>query len=173
MSEIIQGIIHFILSPTFPDWVKLIRFIFIIISFFFLGYVIWALLKTSWFYRLVIWDLEEILTYRPFGVRKIVRDWQKIKAGLITGQESEYKLAVFKADAMLDRILTGMGFGGKTLGERLTRLTTASLPNIEDVKQAHKTRNNIVHDPDYRLSLEEAKKTVETYEKALTDLRAL
>lgn len=175
MEEVFNNIISFILSPTFPDWVKLIKFVFVILSFFFIGFIIWALIKTTWLYRLLIWDIEEILTYRPFGVRKIVRQWQKIKSKLDTGLESEYKLAVLKADAMLDLVLARMGFGGKTktLGERLVKLTAASLPNIEEVKQAHKVRNNIVHDPAYRLSLDEAKKVIEAYGKALTDLQAL
>jgi len=74
---------------------------------------------------------------------------------------------------MLDDILKRMGYSGETLGERLNKLTIASLPNLEEAKEAHKIRNNIVHDPDYRLSLDEAKKTIETYERALTDLQAL
>ncbi len=74
---------------------------------------------------------------------------------------------------MLDDILKRMGYGGESLGERLEKITVASLPNLDEVKVAHKTRNNIVHDPDYRLSLDEARKTLEIYEKTLTDLQAL
>jgi len=172
-QEISNDIFSFVLSPAFPDWLKLIKFVFVILSFAFIGFIIWALIKTSWLYRLIIWDIEEILTYRPFGARKIVKQWQKIKSKLDTGLESEYKLAVLKADAMLDNILNRMGFGGKTLGEKLIGLTAASLPNIEEVKQAHKVRNNVIHDPAYRLSLDEAKKAIEVYEKALIDLQAL
>lgn len=113
------------------------------------------------------------MTFRPYGVRKIVKEWLKIKARLDTGLESEYKLCVIEADSMLDDILKGMGIGGGSLGERLERITVASLSNLEQVRQAHTTRNNIVHDPNYRLSLDEAKKTVEIFEKSLTDLQAL
>jgi hypothetical protein len=87
--------------------------------------------------------------------------------------ESEYKLAVIEADSVLDDILKRMGFAGQTLGERLEKLTSASLTNIEEVREAHKTRNNIVHDPNYRLSLDEARKLISIYEKALVDLQAL
>ena len=87
--------------------------------------------------------------------------------------ESEHKLAVIEADSMLDNILKRMGFGGESLGERLEKLTVASLPNIEDAKEAHKIRSNIIHDPAYKLSLDEAKRIIEIYEKALTDLQAL
>jgi len=166
-------IINFILNPTFSGWLLVLKIIFIILGLIFFGYIIFALVKTSWLKRMIIWDLQEFLTYRPFGVRRIVKEWRKIKAKLETGLESEYKLAVIKADAMLDNILMRMGFGGVTLGERLTKLTVVSLPNIEEVRQAHRIRNNIIHDPDYRLSLDEARRVVAIYEKALTDLQAL
>ena len=168
-----ENIISFILNPTFSGWLLVLKIIFIILGLIFFGYIIFALVKTSWLKRMIIWDLQEFLTYRPFGVRRIVKEWRKIKAKLETGLESEYKLAVIKADAMLDNILMRMGFGGVTLGERLTKLTVVSLPNIEEVRQAHRIRNNIIHDPDFRLSLDEARRVVAIYEKALTDLQAL
>jgi len=169
----INDIISFILNPTFPDWVLVLKTIFILVSLVFVGFIIFALIKTTWLKRMIIWDAQEFLTYRPFGVSKVVRRWQKIKKRLETGIESEAKLAIIEADKTLDDTLKRMGFGGVSLGERLGRLTVASLPNIEEVKQAHKIRNNIVHDPTYRLDLEEAKKVISIYEKALTDLQAL
>jgi len=96
--------------------------------------------------------------FRPFGVRKINKEWLKIKAGLEGGLESQYKLSVIEADSLLDDILNRMGFTGETLGERLEKLTIATIPNLDEVLQAHHTRNNVVHDPDYILTLEEAKK---------------
>lgn len=169
----INEIISFILNPTFPGWLLVLKILFIVFSLILLGFIIFALVKTTWLKRLIIWDLQEFLTYRPFGLRKIEKEWQKIKGRLETEMESEWKLAVIEADKIMDNILNRMGFGGVSLGERLGRLTAASLPNIEEVKEVHKIRNNIIHDPTYRLTLEEAKRIITIYEKALTDLQAL
>jgi hypothetical protein len=169
----INQIISFILNPTFSGWLLFLKILFIFFSSLLLGFIIFALIKTTWLKRLIIWDLEEFLTYRHFGVSKVARKWERIKKRLEGGIESEAKLAIIEADSMLDGILERMGFGGKTLGERLDKLTTASLPNIEELREAHKIRNNIVHDPTYKLDLEEAKKVILAYEKALTDLQAL
>lgn len=169
----VNNIIQFILAPHFTGWLAGIRILFVAIVLILFGFIIFALANTLWLKRLVFWDLQEFLTFRPFGVRRIVREWLRIKARLDTGQESEYKLAVIEADSVLDEILKGMGFGGESLGERLERLTLASLPNLENAKSVHKTRNNIVHDPNYRLSLDEAKKVLAIFEKSLTDLQAL
>jgi hypothetical protein len=124
--------------------------------------------------RNLIWeDIFEIFTYRAVGTKKLVRQWQKTRVRLETGLESEYKLAVIEADSTLDEILKKMGYVGETMGERMEKINVAVLPNIEDVWAAHKIRNNIVHDPDFRLSLDETKRAISIYEKALTDLGAL
>ena len=102
----------------------------------------------------------------------MVKAWAKITSRLETGLESEYKLAVIEADSILDNILNRMGFSGETLGERLNKLTVATLPNCEQVREAHKIRNNIVHDPSYRLGLDEAKRVLGIYQQALRDLQA-
>jgi len=116
-------------------------------------------------------DMTEFLTYRPYGVKKIVKIWSKIKGRLESGSESEYKLAVIEADSILNDILERMGFKGETLGNRLKQVTTAILPSIEEVGEAHKIRNNIVHDPDYKLTLDQTQKALEIYERALRDLQ--
>lgn len=164
---------EYVINPQFSGLLAVLRVLFIFFSLLLAGFIAFALLKTTWLKRLWLWDLEEFLTFRPYGVRKIVKEWVKIKARLDTGLESEYKLGVIEADSMLDDILKGMGVGGASLGERLERMTAASLPDIEEAKKAHTTRNNIVHDPNYRLGLDEAKAAIGIFEKSLTDLQAL
>ena len=166
-------ITSFLDSSTFYNFVGILRVVFFVLSLIFLAVIIFVLMKSTWLRRLVLWDTQEILTYKPFGVRKIVKQWQKIKARLDTGMESEYKLAVIEADSMLNDILKRMGFGGESLGDRLTKITAATLANLDEVAEVHKTRNNIVHDPDYKLVLDETKKIISTYEDALNNLQAL
>lgn len=166
-------IIQFIISPQLTGWLLVFKIFFIVFSLILVGFIIFVLVKTTWLKRLIIWDLQEFLTYRPFGLRKIEKEWQKIKGRLESEMESEWKLAIIEADKIMDDILNRMGFGGVSLGERLGKLTAVSLPNIEEVRQVHEIRNNIIHDPTYRLSLEEAKRVITIYEKALTDLQAL
>ena len=160
-------------SPLFHNIVSIARIVFIIISVLLFGFIIFGLVHTSWLRRLILWDWQEFLTHRPYGVRKFYRQWQKIKQRLDAGLESEYKLAAIEADSVLDDILKKMGFAGETLAERLTKLTEATITNLPEVLEAHKTRNNIVHDPDFKLTLDETRRALEVYEKALTDLHAL
>jgi hypothetical protein len=159
--------------PISAEAFLILKIILIILSFSMLSFILWVVFKTSWFKRMYLWDLQEFVSYHPHGVRKLYKQWQKIKIRLETGIETEYKLAVIEADSMLEDILKGMGFVGETLAERLDKLTDATLPNLAEVLETHRIRNSIVHDPDYRLTLDDAKTALEVYEKALSDLQAL
>jgi len=169
----IKGIINLIAYPPFTRQLLIVEILFLALTLFFIGFIIFALIHTSWLKRLIIYDVQEFVRHKPFGTKKVARDWNKIKARLDAGLEAEYKLAVLEADSMMDDVLKRMGFFGANLGERLDKLTSVSLPNLDEARLAHQTRDNIVHDPDYRLSLDEAKKTIAIFEESLTDLQAL
>lgn len=168
-----MNILNLITSPPFTGYLLTIKIFFISFSSLLLVLIIVLISRTNFMPNLVWEDIFEFFTYRSVGARKILKQWTKTKGRLETGLESEYKLAAIEADSTLDEVLKRMGYLGETLGERLEKINVAVLPNIEEVLGAHKIRNNIVHDPDFRLSSDEAKKAISIYEKALTDLGAL
>jgi hypothetical protein len=169
----INAIISFLTSAEIQEKLFPVKVAFLAISGLFLGVIIFVLLTSHYLQWLFFQDFWEFLTRRPFGAKRITRRWKKILRRLETETESEYKLAVIEADNILDSSLKRMGYAGQNLEERLAKLTSATLPNIEQIHQAHQTRNNIVHDPDYRLSLDEAKKTLDTYDQAFRALQIL
>lgn len=146
------------------------RWIFGAIGVFLFLFSLFVLMRTAWMKFSFLFDLTEFFTFRPYGLRRMAAKWQKIRARLQTANEAEYKLAIIEADGALNDILLRMGFRGETLGDRLKTLTVAIIPNLHDVTKAHQIRNNVVHDPDYRLSLQEAEKTLEIYEQAFSNL---
>jgi len=160
-------------SPLLHTIIFVARIVFIVISALLFGFIIFGLIHTSWLRRLLLEDMQEFFTFHPYGVKKLYRQWQKIKQRTETGLETEYKLAVIEADSVVDDVLKKAGFVGDTLGERLEKVTEATLPNLPEVVDAHKIRNNMVHDPDYKLTLDEARRVMAIYEKALLDLQAI
>ena len=162
-----NNLFSFITSPEFLLYSKII---FISIGIILLAAIFILLSKASWLKYRMLEDWTEFFVYRPFGVKKTFKQWAKILKRLETENETEYKLAVIEADSLLDEILKKMGIEGEVLGERLKQLKPGILPNFEEAWQAHKIRNNIVHDPDYRLDLAEAKKVVSIYEQTFRDL---
>ena len=162
-----------ILSPELQEKLFLLKIIFIFLSLFFVGVIVYVLIRSQYLKVTLTEDLIDFFTYQPFRISKFAEQWSKLTGRLERASQPEAKLIVIEADRMLDDILKKMGYGGEILGEKLKLLTPATLPNINQVIEAHKIRNNIVHDPDYRLGLEEAKRVLGIYEKALTDLQAL
>jgi len=171
MEILLANISSFLFSPS-GDWLLLLKIALIILSVLFVAFIILTLTRTEWAKFILVYDVFEFLTFRPYGVKKIEKLWNKIKVRLDTGLESEYKLSVVEADNLLDDIFKKMGYGGASLGERLDRLTAATLPNIAQIRESHLARNNIIHDPDYKLSLDETKKVLDVYETAFREIQA-
>ena len=148
-------------------WVKILFFLAIA---FFVWVVVVAFTRTPYVRFSMVGDTVEILTYRPYGFPKMRRRWQRIMHRLDTGNESEYKLAIIDADALLDEMLKRMRLTGETVDERLQKITPLMIANVEELKTAHQTRNSIVYDPDYRLGLSDARRVLLIYQKTFEDL---
>ncbi len=127
--------------------------------------------NTRWLRARPLRDLFEFYSLKPYEEKEFEQNWKKIKKRLERKWESESKLAIIESDRILDNLLKQMGYRGETLGERLKQLKPDLLPNIEEVWVAHKIRNDIIHDPNYRLPHQEAERAVEIYEKAFDYLR--
>ncbi len=162
-----DNIFSIITSATFLFYLKIA---FIIIGALFSLAIVFLLSKNTWFKRRFLEDWTEFFIYRPFGVKKTFKQWAKVLKRLDTGKEADYKLALIEADSLLNDILKKIGYKGKTMAEMLEQLDSKTLPNIEQIWKTHKIRNNVVHDPDYKLSLEDARKALGIYEKTFRDL---
>lgn len=169
----LNTIIYYLTSSEIQAKLLPVKIGFLAISGILLLIIIFCLLKSHWIQWAFVRDWTEILTHRPYGAKKITRTWNKILSRLERANEAEYKLAVIEADDMLNNALKRMDYAGQTLIERLQKLTATTLSNIEEIYEAHKVRDQIVHNPDYRLSLDEARKVLDVYGKAFSDLQIL
>lgn len=173
IKPIFDVLIGYLTSQEVQGFIFPVKIAFLAISSFFLGFIIFALIRTSWLRSAYLEEVVEFITYKPFGLKKLTKNWRKIVARLELASEAEYKLAVIEADNMLDSLLRKLKYPGQTTEEILRKIPPAVLSSPEKVLEAHKIRNNIVHDPDYRLSLDQARETLQIYEQALRDLEAI
>ncbi len=162
-----NNILSLITSPTLLFYLKIT---FILIGALFFLAIIFLLSKNSWLKRRFLENWTEFFIYRPFGAKKTFKQWAKVLKRLETGKEADYKLAVIEADSLLNDILKKMGYKGETMAKILEQLDSTILPNIEQIWEVHKIRNNVVHDPDYELNLENARKVLGIYEKTFRTL---
>ncbi len=170
-DEIFYKIWSFILNPEFEGFFFYFKIILIFVSLVFFFGTIVLLFRATWLKRYLTEDLTESFTARPYGAPKTLKEWAKIQKRLETGKEDELKLALIEAETLLDEALKNAGFAGENIAERLKQTDVNVLPNLEQVLQAHKIRNSIVFDADYKLSPETAKAALEIYRQALTNLK--
>ena len=166
----IPKILSFVTDPgmirVFFPWSILLGAVGIVM----LAFIIWVIWNFSWKQFVLLFDLTEFFTFRAYGTGGLTNRWKNVLRRLETPNEEEYKLAVLEADAMLDQTLARMGFAGDTMADRLVKVSTGIISNLSEIRQANAIRNNIVHDPNYRLTLSEARRIIEVYETAFEGL---
>ncbi|NMB69863.1 hypothetical protein GYA27_01500 [candidate division WWE3 bacterium] len=103
--------------------------------------------------------------------RKIVSDWEKISGLLATRQPSSLRQALIIADRTFDAALKDM-VSGESMGERLKNAKTYfDKDTYGKIWEAHKIRNNLVHESDYDPPYYVVGDAIATLKTALTRLR--
>lgn len=144
--------------------------LFLAVKFFLFVYV--AVLLTDivllFILKGVSSDLKSALygTDRPLTSKNKLRErWENIRHRLESENPSQYKVAVLEADALADEILDGVGYGGATMAEKLQSVLGGQLETKELLAEAHEVRNQIIHDPHYVLTREDATRYLGLFEK--------
>lgn len=121
------------------------------------------LIVTALLLFFVIWKLrcrklsEKELQY-------IFLQWGRIESQF----QRDPKLAIMEADKLLDHVLRKKGYIGP-LGEKL-RMAAALFHDVNIVWNAHKVRNKLAHELEFRISEDEARRVLTQFRAALRDL---
>jgi hypothetical protein len=95
--------------------------------------------------------------------------WEALKKHLDSQEEKEFKIAIIEADEMIGDLVKRMGYQGENLGEIFQNVPETQIESIAKVKKAHETKNRIIHDENFSVSLELAKETLGYYEEFLDE----
>lgn len=98
--------------------------------------------------------------------------WRSIEEFTKSGGEMQLKMAVMEADKLLDHALKALAMPGETLGERL-KFAAYKYPKISQVWNAHRLRNQLVHESSFYLEPGMARQAVAQYRQALILLNLL
>lgn len=104
---------------------------------------------------------------------KMSQKWKDITAKASSHIESDRKVAVIEADKLIDELIKRVGFKGKDMGERLKQINLNQISNINDIWQAHKIRNSLVHDAYFKLTENDTNYVIRVYESTLKELDVL
>jgi len=163
----IRDFIYFISSPYLQEMLFPVKLVFVVFSIFFFVFVIYFMVNSSWLQYKFLEDVTEFFSWRAYGAREIEKRWNKIKRRIGSGLESDYKLSIIEAEDFLIEVLEEAGYDGKDFEQLVKKTDKLLLPILNNIMKAHETRNSIVYNPDFKLSGELAKKTLDVYETAI------
>ncbi len=154
------------------DWGKIVFFLKV------LSYAISAVLAVAIGYLILkinilgktLRQAAEAVSGSPLPKRKIIKQWEDIQIKFERGDDANMKLAIIEADKLLDSVLERMGYGGTSMGEKLQKIKPEQFPRLDLLWEAHKVRNNIVHNPEYTFTRADAERTLEIFRSVLDDL---
>jgi hypothetical protein len=169
----LSTILNFFLHPNFVGWFIYIKTGFILFSLTLLVLIILLLLRNGWFGLAYSTSLEEFLDFKSTEAKKFLKQWQGITKKLDSGKESEYKLSLMEAISFLDETLERMGYGGGSIEDRMKKAPDGALPNEQEILDVYRKSTAIIHNPDYILSRDEAKKILGDFEKIFKDLEMI
>ena len=108
-------------------------------------------------------------------MQEISRKWTEIEQIIALGKPSNFKTAILEADKLLDHILKLYGYKGQTMGERMKAIPRQKYSKefFDNMWQAHKLRNEMVHNLNYEVQHFEASEAIAKFKKVLGDLKAL
>jgi hypothetical protein len=106
----------------------------------------------------------------PLDKQFIGREWQKITA-LAEHSDQSARYAVIEADKLLDYVLKARGYRGEKMGDRL-REAGPDFSYQDDVWQAHKLRNKLVHEAEYEVDHRLISRAIKQFRQALKDMGA-
>lgn len=106
---------------------------------------------------------------------ELKRKWSEIEQLISLGKPSNFKTAILDADKLLDHVLKLYGYRGQTMGDRMKAIPRSQFDKdfFDDMWQAHKVRNEMVHNINYEVMDFEAKRVVKQFERVLRELSAL
>jgi len=166
----ISNFVRYISSSQIQDMLFSVKIVFIAAGFFFLIFIIYFMMNSSWLQYKFLEDVTEFFSWQAYGQRQMQKQWNRIKRRTETGAEADYKLAIIDADDLLQEVLDSRGFEGDTFEEIVKSAGKLMEPVLEDILKAHEARNSIVYNPDFKITAEQVKKILEVYEVASKDI---
>jgi hypothetical protein len=146
-----------------------LEFFGLIIALIFFAGVVYFVIETGWF-SLRVERFRHIVLQSNISRKQAQESWRRIEEQFYRGGESDLKVAILEADKLLNDALREAGIMGIQLGDRLKKTSTSQVPNLNELWQAHKLRNQIAHEPNFKLKRDVAERALGIYETALRNL---
>jgi hypothetical protein len=119
----------------------------------------------------VLFNTPVVQAYDPNvkGDPELTDRWRKILELGSSLNENDWRQAIIFADVILEDILDRMGYKGEGIGEKLKSVDRGDFKTLDQAWDAHKVRNAIAHEADFKLSQHEAKRVINMYQQVFEE----
>ena len=169
MLNLIGSLQSYVMDIGNSGWIFGIKWLGGLLTLIFGSLVVLVIIKLQLIDKLLK-TVGNFLLTTAFPKRQLNKSWQKILSRLSKNDEANLRLALIEADNLFDDLLKQMQLPGESMADRLKYLDSSQISNIDEIWQAHKLRNIIVHNPEYPITKNEIEFGVRAYEKALKEL---
>lgn len=107
-----------------------------------------------------------------FERERLQKAWREVEGLAKQGSAAGRKLAVIEADKLVDTALRKIGFPGETMAERM-KVAEYQFPAIRQMWNAHRWRNQLVHEAHFSLSERQVLEALRAYEEVMRQMRVL
>ena len=154
-----------------PD-LAIIEFFSALISAGLIAAIVVMVIKTNWL-GVKVERFRHIVLKTNLPTETAKREWVQIESHFFKGNENDLKVAIIEADKLLEDDLREAGVRGAHLGDRLKNLKPGQLSNVDQVWQAHRLRNDIAHQSNFKIKRDVAERALKIYEATLKELGLL
>ena len=174
LAQIYDGVFEYLQTVNYRSLLVDIKTVAIILSIVFGAIFVWIVFfKIRELYQPNLKEVLAGVNPPPEAPTAYSARWEEIKQHANSFVEAEWKLAVVEADKFVDDVLKTAGFVGESMGERLMLIKPDQIINLQYLWDAHKLRNLLVHDPNFRLTHQQALFAINAFESVLKELSAL
>ena len=160
-------------AVTFLDiWRGSVRPIVMILDALLVGFMTFTILE--------IWQIQPHVRFRRMHMPKedhakkhapmFTKQWATISTRMHEDTPDHFRLAIIEADALVDEFLRYVGYEGEHMADRLSKLKKTHIKSLDNVWNAHRLRNSIVHTPGVSVSAKDAERAIASYESFLKEM---
>ena len=150
-------------------WLEILS---VLITSTLVAFIIYIVIKTN-YVGFRVDRFKHVVLHSDMQREAAQRTWDRIELHFYKGSENDMKVAILEADKLLNEALRAAGMPGIQLGDRLKKIKPSQMPNLDDLWQAHKLRNQIAHEPGFKLKRDLAERALAIYKETLRNLGSL
>ena len=158
-----------ILRPALP----VLYVIAILISGILLWLTIYCISASHYLKNKVIEKYMDMFGIGSVAKLRQLKAWKRVVSRMKTKEPNNWKMAIIEADLVMDEVIKSSGYRGANTDERFKQVEPNVLANAEELREAHKIRDRVAHEPDFTIGKEDALRILRVYKKSFQEFGLL